>query len=134
MGYSSPVLFSAIQRIAGYDRLVIKWWWLVLAVVALMFLLACWRVLVLTIVWLRKPTKSPKRLLKTLARLHGLSAKERKLILALASKLPGKTHAAILFADPSKWAWKQVEDPNAIAPLEKLYAKIFGFSRDHQAT
>ena len=132
MSRFSPLLFSAIQRIAGYDRLAIKWWWRVQAVVAMMLLLASWRVSVLAILWLRKPTKNPKSLLKMLVRLHGLSLKERKLILGLASKLPFETPAAILFADPSRWAWKQVEDPNTIASLEKLYAKIFGFPRDHQ--
>ncbi len=132
MSHFSPLLFAAIYRIEGYNRLIIKWWWLVPAVVAMMFLLACWRVSVLAILWLRKPSKNPKSLLKTLVRLHGLSLKERKLILGLASKLPLETPAAILFADPSRWAWKQVEDSNTIASLEKLYAKIFGFPRDHQ--
>ena len=136
MNAFEPVLFSAIfsaiYRIEGYDRLIIKWWWAVLAIVVLMFLMACWRVLVLIITWFRKPTENPKKLFKTLTRLHRLTAAERALIQGLVPKLPSGIPDAILFADPSSWAWKKVEDPNAIAPLEKLYAKIFGFPRDHQ--
>jgi len=132
MNHSAAVFFSAIYRIEGYDRLFVKWWWAVLAIVALMSLLAFWRVLVLTILWLRKPTENPRKLFKMLARIHGLSTIERKLILVLVPKLPAETPIAILFADPSTWAWKKVEDTNSIAPLEKLYVKIFGFPRDHQ--
>jgi len=132
MIHSFTVFFSAIYRIEGYDRLIVKWRWAVLAIVALMSLLAFWRVLVLTILWLRKPTENPRKLFKTLSRIHGLSSKEQILILGLVSKLPAGTPKAILFADPSTWAWKKVEDTNSIAPLEKLYAKIFGFPRDHQ--
>jgi len=132
MIHSAQVFFSAIYRIEGYDRLIVKWWWAVLAIAALMSLLAFWRVLVSTILWLRKPTENPRKLFKTLSRIHGLSSKERTLILSLVPKLPAGTPKAILFADPSTWAWKKVEDTNSIAPLEKLYAKIFGFPRDHQ--
>ena len=132
MNHSATLFFSAIYRIEGYDRLIIKWWWAVPAIVALMSLLAFWRVLVLTILWLRKPTENPRKLFKTLARIHRLSSIERRLILVLVPKLPAGTPIAILFADPSTWAWKKVEDTNSIAPLEKLYVKIFGFPRDHQ--
>ena len=134
MNHSVILFFSTIYRIEGYDRLVFKWWWAVLAIVALMSLLAFWRVLVLTLLWLRKPTENPRKLFKTLARIHGLSTKEQKLILGLVPKLPVGTPKAILFADPSTWAWKQVEDTNSIATLEKLYAKIFGFPRDRQGS
>ena len=132
MNHSATVLFCAIHRIEGYDRLIIKWWWSVLAIVALMSLLAFWRVVVLTILWLRKPTENPRKLFKTLARIHGLSSKERTLILSLLPKLPAGTPEAILFVDPSTWAWNKVEDTNSIDLLEKLYAKIFGFPRDNQ--
>ncbi len=132
--YCSPAWFiSAIYRIEGYDRLAIKWWWwAALAVVALMVLLACWRLVVITIMWLQKPTENPKRLYKTLARLHRLTATEKVLLSGLIRKLPTGTPDSILFADPSTWAWQQVEDPNTIAPLEKLYAKIFGFAREDE--
>ena len=63
MNHSATLFFSAIYRIEGYDRLIIKWWWAVPAIVALMSLLAFWRVLVLTILWLRKPTENPQKLL-----------------------------------------------------------------------
>jgi len=132
MNHSATVLLSAIHRIEGYDRLIVKWWWAVLAIVALMSLLAFWRVLVLTILWLRKPTENPRKLFKALARIHRLSSAERTLILGLLPTLPAGTPEAILFVDPSTWAWKKVEDPNSIVLLEKLYAKIFGFPRDHQ--
>ena len=128
------VCFSAIQRIEGYDRLIVKWWWGVLGIIALMILLASWRLAVQFILWCQKPITSPKSLFKQLVRLHRLSAEEKSLISGLAPKLPKGVPVAILFVDPSSWAWKQVQDPNALELLEKLYAKIFGFPRDRFGT
>lgn len=128
------VCFSAIQRIEGYDRLIVKWWWGVLAIIVLMILLAGWRLTVQFILWCQKPITSPKSLFKQLVRLHRLSAEEKSLISGLAPKLPKGVPVAILFVDPSSWAWKQVHDPNALELLEKLYAKIFGFPRDRFGT
>ena len=126
--------FSAIQRIEGYDRLIVKWWWGVLAIITLMSLLASWRLTVQIILWWQKPTTSPKSLFKQLVRLHRLNAEEKSLISGLVPKLPSGVPVAILFVDPSSWAWKQVQDPNALESLEKLYAKIFGFPRDRFGT
>ena len=128
------VCFSAIQRIEGYDRLIVKWWWGVLAIIVLMILLAGWRLTVQFILWCQKPITSPKSLFKQLVRLHRLSAEEKSLISWLAPKLPKGVPVAILFVDPSSWAWKQVQDPNALELLENLYAKIFGFPRDRFGT
>lgn len=128
------ICFSAIQRIEGYDRLIVKWSWGVLAIIAFMILLASWRLSVQFIRWWQKPTTSPKSLFKQLVRLHRLSAKEKVLISELAPKLPLGVPVSILFVDPSSWAWKQMQDPNAIEMLEKLYVKIFGFPRDRFET
>ena len=128
------VCFSAIQRIEGYDRLIVKWWWGVLAIIVLMILLVGWRLTVQFILWCQKPITSPKSLFKQLVRLHRLSAEEKSLISGLAPQLPKGVPVAILFVDPSSWAWKQVQDPNALELLEKLYAKIFGFPRDRFGT
>lgn len=132
MKHDLLVCISAIQRIEGYDRLIVKWWWLSLPVLALMVLLAIWRLTLLTVLWWQKPRSNPNGLFRQLARIHRLSAKEKSLISGLAQKLPIGMSAAILFADPSCWAWKQVEDPSNLEKLEKLYAKIFGFPRDSQ--
>ena len=130
MKHEFSVCFAAIQRIEGYDRLIVKWWWLSLPVLALMVLLAVWRLTLITVLWLQKPRSNPNRLFRQLVRLHRLNIKESSLISRLAQKLPNGLSAAILFADPSCWAWKQVEDPSNVEMLEKLYAKIFGFPRD----
>ena len=132
MNYETLVCLSAIQRIEGYDRTIVKWWWLVLPILALMVMLALWKMTVLTILWWQKPRSNPTGLFRQLVRLHQLNAKEKLLLSRLAQKLPNGRSAAILFADPSSWTWKQVEDPNHIELLEKLYAKIFGFPRDGQ--
>ena len=124
------ISFSAIQRITGYDNLIFKWWWVFLPIIALMVLLACWRLLVTAILWWRKPRRRPKNLFQQLARLHRLTAKDRSLMARLVSKLPNGIPAAILFADPTTWAWKQESDPKVIESMEKLYAKIFGFPRE----
>ena len=134
MVYPFPVCFTAIQRIEGYDRLIVKWWWGVLAIIALMILLASWRLTVQFILWCQKPKTSPTSLFKQLVRIHRLSAQEKALISGLVPKLPTGVPIAILFVDPSSWAWKQVQDPIAVESLEKLYAKIFGFPRDRVET
>ena len=134
MVYQLPICFSAILRIEGYDRLIAKWWWGVLGIIALMILLASWRLAVQFILWCQKPKMSPKSLFKQLVRLHRLSPQEKMLISDLAPKLPTGVPVSILFVDPSSWDWKQVEDPNSIDLLEKLYAKIFGFPRDRLET
>ena len=134
MNYEPLVCFSAIQRIEGYDRMIVKWWWLGLPILALMVMLALWKLTVLTILWWQKPRSNPSSLFRQLVRLHGLNANEKSLLSGLAKKLPSGLSAAILFADPSCWAWKKVEDPNNLELLEKLYAKIFGFPRDSQTS
>ena len=124
------VFWSTIHRIEGYDRLIVKWWWGGLAIIALMVLLACWRLTVQIVLLCQKPRSRPNSLFKQLIRLHRLSAKEKSLISGLVARLPTGVPAAILFVDPSFWARKKEEDP-AIAELEeKLYTKIFGFPRD----
>ncbi len=130
MNNEFPGYLSAIQRIEGYDRLIVKWWWAGLAIIALMVLLACWRLTVQLILWWQKPKSNPKGLFKQLARLHRLNNEEKTLISSLSPKLPNGVPSAILFVDPSSWAWKQVQDPNHLESLERLYAKIFGFPRD----
>ncbi len=132
MKHDFLVCIAAIQRIEGYDRLIVKWWWLSLPVLALMVLLAVWRLTLITVLWWQKPRSNPNGLFRQLVRLHRLSAKEKSLISGLAQNLPKGLSAAILFADPSCWAWKQVEDPSNLEMLEKLYAKIFGFPRVSQ--
>jgi len=122
--------FSVIQRISGYDRLIIKWWWVFLPIIALMVLLACWRVVISTVLWWRKPRCRPKNLFLQLGRLHKLNAKEKSLLAGVVAKLPKGIPAAILFADPTTWMWNQETDPQNIAAMEKLYAKIFGFPRE----
>lgn len=122
--------FSVIQRITGYDRLIIQWWWVFLPIIALMVLLACWRVLVGSVLWWRKPRSRPKNLFLQLTRIHRLSAKERSLLAGIVAKLPKGIPASILFADPTTWSWQQETDPKIIAAMEKLYAKIFGFPRE----
>ncbi len=125
-----PVCLSAILRIEGYDRLIVKWWWLGLAIIALMVLLASWRLSVQIILWWKKPRSNPRALFRQLVRVHRLNAKEKALIYGLATKLPRGVPAAILFADPSSWAWNQIKEPMLLDSMEKLYAKIFGFPRD----
>jgi hypothetical protein len=122
--------FSAIHRITGYDRLILKWWWAFLPIIAFMVLLACWRVLVSFVLWYRKPRSRPKNLFLQLARVHRLTTKEKSLLAGLAAKLPKGMPPAILFADPTTWTWKQDTDPKVMATMEKMYAKIFGFPRE----
>jgi len=129
-----PVSFSAILRIEGYDRLIVKWWWVGLAIIALMVLLASWRLTVQVILWCNKPRSKPRGLLQQLVRVHRLSVKERALISRLAPLLPRGVPVAILFADPSSWAWNQIKEPTVLDSLEKLYAKIFGFPRDREGS
>ena len=126
----SILFWMEIQRIEGYDRLVVRWWWFALAIAALMILLAVWRLIVQIVVWWIKPRSNPQRLFRQLIRLHGLTKYEKSLVKGLAPKLPQGAHAAVLFVDPSSWAWKQVEDTKTRDSLEKLYLKIFGFARD----
>ncbi len=125
-----PVSFSAILRIEGYDRLIVKWWWVGLAIISLMVLLASWRLTLHAILWWNKPRSKPKGLLRQLVRVHRLSSKERALISRLAPTLPRGVPVAILFADPSSWAWNQIKEPTVLDSMEKLYVKIFGFPRD----
>ena len=122
--------FSVIYRIEGYYRLIIKWWWVFLPIIALMVLLACWRVLVGVVLWWQKPRCRPKNLFLKLARIHRLNAKEKSLLEGIVAKLPKGIPAAVLFADPTTWTWQQETDPKVIAAMEKLYAKIFGFPRE----
>lgn len=130
---------AEIYRIEGYDRLIFKWWWIGLPIIALMVLLACWRLTVQTVLWWQKPRSNHNGLFRQLARIHGLSQQERSLIARLKPTLPSGAPLAVLFADPSSWAWKQLVDPQIIEPrvfeqLEKLYLKIFGFPRDQVGT
>ncbi len=125
-----PVRFSAILRIEGYDRLIVKWWWVGLAIISLMVLLASWRLTVHAILWWNKPRSKPRGLLRQLVRVHRLHSKERALISRLAPTLPRGVPVAILFADPSSWAWNQIKEPTVLDSMEKLYVKIFGFPRD----
>ena len=125
-----PVRFTAILRIEGYDRLIVKWWWVGLAIISLMVLLASWRLTLHAILWWNKPRSKPKGLLRQLVRVHRLSSKERALISRLAPTLPRGVPVAILFADPSSWAWNQIKEPTVLDSMEKLYVKIFGFPRD----
>jgi len=127
------ICLLAIQRIEGYDRLIFKWWWLGLAVVALMILLACWQAILQVVLWWQKPTFNPERLFSRLASLHQLSRQERVLIAGFTTNLKRGLPPAILFADPSSWEWSRIEDPNVIPLLEKLHLKIFGFPRDGKA-
>ncbi len=124
--------WAEILRIEGYDRLVVKSWWICLPIVALMVLLACWRLVVLLVLWWQKPRSNPNGLFRQLARIHGLTPFERCLVSKLQPTLPPGAPLAILFADPSSWAWKKVTDPKVLEPLEKLYLKIFGFPREHE--
>ena len=130
MNNEIPICLFAILRIEGYDRLIVKWWWLGLAIIALMVLLACWRLTVQLILWWKKPRSRPGSLFRQLARVHRLNAREKALIFRLAPQLPRGVPAAILFADPSSWTWNQIKEPTALDSLEKLYVKIFGFPRD----
>ncbi len=134
MEFHTHLCLAEIRRIEGYDRVVVKWWWIVLPVIALMVLLACWRLAVLLVLWWQKPRANPNRLFRQLARIHGLTANERTLVAKLQPVLPSGAPLAVLFADPSSWVWKKIADPKVVEPLEKLYVKIFGFSRDHEGT
>ena len=125
-----PVSISAILRIEGYDHLIVKWWWVGLAIIALMVLLASWRLTVQVILWWNKPRSKPRGLLRQLVRVHRLNSEERALISRLSPLLPRGVPASILFADPSSWAWNQIKEPTVLDSLEKLYVKIFGFPRD----
>ena len=125
-----PVRFTAILRIEGYDRLIVKWWWVGLAIISLMVLLASWRLTLHAILWWNKPRSKPRGLLRQLVRVHRLNSKERALISRLAPTLPRGVPVAILFADPSSWAWNQIKEPTVLDSMEKLYVKIFGFPRD----
>lgn len=134
MNHEFFVCLSSIQRIEGYDRLIVKWWWGGLAIIAMMVLLACWRLTVQIVLLCQKPRSRPNSLFKELIRLHRLSAKEKSLISGLVARLPAGVPAAILFVDPSCWARKQEGDPVIAELEEKLYAKIFGFPRDRLRT
>ncbi len=139
MIYRLPIYFADILRIEGYDRIIFKWWWIGLPIIALMVLLACWRLTVQAILFWKKPRSKPKALFRQLARIHGLSRSEKSLLARLKPTLPRDTPLAVLFADPSTWAWKQLVDarmvePHSLEQLEKLYLKIFGFPRDQQGS
>jgi hypothetical protein len=134
MAYESIFLLAEILRIEGYDRVTLKWWWFLLPIIALMVLLACWRLTVQLIqIWMR-PRANPTGLFRLLAGVHRLNKAERALISKLKCTLPSGAPLALLFADPSCWAWKKITDPRTIEPLEKLYLKIFGFPRDQDET
>jgi len=132
MGSPSQLLWAEILRIEGYDRVPMKWWWFGLPIIALMVLLASWRMTVQLVQWWLQPRLDPNGLFRQLARLHGLNTKERSLLSELGSTLPSAAPIAVLFADPSSWAWKKVPDQKGIQPLEELYLKIFGFPRDQE--
>ena len=134
MNVEFSVFLSTLQRIEGYDRLIVKWWWGGLAIIALMILLACWRLTVQIVLLCQKPRSRPKSLFKQLMRLHRLSANEKSLISRRVARLPTGVPAAILFVDPSCWVKKQDEDPAVVELEEKLYSKIFGFPRDRLRT
>jgi hypothetical protein len=127
---TSLMFWMALQRIEGYDRLIVRWWWFAVALAALMILLASWKLIVQTLLWWNKPRSNPKRLLQQLSRVHKLTKEELKLFQQLVAKLPSGTHPAILFVDPSSWSWKHVHEMTARQSLEKLYSKIFGFPPD----
>jgi hypothetical protein len=117
----------AIYRIEGYDRLIFRWWWVVMAIVALMILLATWRATVWFILWWNRPRSNPLQLFKHLSRVHGLNSKEIALFNVLKPKLPQGMPVAVLFVDPATWRFQQVDDEKTRDSLAKLYAKIFGF-------
>ena len=83
----SPCL-AEILRIEGYDRLLFQWWWLTLPIIALMVLLACWRLTVQMLLWWQKPRSNPVGLFRQLARVHSLNQQEKVLISRMHQALP----------------------------------------------
>ena len=128
------IYWMAILRIEGYDRLIVRWWWLALGLAALMILLALWRLIVQLLFRYTKPRSNPKRLLHQLIRLHGLTHEERILVDEMAPSLPSGTYPAILFVDPGSWSWKRVNDAKSREAMGKMYTKIFGFPPDFTGT
>ncbi|MEQ1824368.1 MAG: hypothetical protein ABL921_00395 [Pirellula sp.] len=119
-----------VQRIEGYDRLIMRWWWFLAILAALMIVLALWKGVVLLLVWWKKPRANPTRLFRQLCRMHELTKNEALLLRSLAKKLPRGTQSSILFVDPLCWNWSQTDKGEQKLTLEKLYAKIFGFPPD----
>jgi hypothetical protein len=122
--------WMAVQRIEGYDRLIVRWWWFAAAIATLMIVLALWKLVVVFTVWWNRPRVNPIRLFQQLARLHRLTKQEIKLLRNLSAKLPNEVHAAILYVDPATWCWSQIDETDMRNALEKVYEKIFGFPPD----
>jgi hypothetical protein len=127
------LVLLTLQRIEGYDRLILRWWWFAAAIAALMIALAAWKSCFLAIAWWRRPRSNPSRLFQQLSRMHKLTKKETSLLLAHAKKLPELPQSAVLFVDPTCWSWKKVEEESRKQSLANLYAKIFGFPPDTSA-
>lgn len=123
-------IFAAIQRIEGYDRLLFKWWWLTLPVAALMIALAIWKAISLLVSWIRKPSESPVKLFRSLAKVHNLTREELQLLTLMSEKLPAEMPRPVLFVEPSCWAWNQDPIVDQVELGEKLFQKIFGFPPD----
>lgn len=134
MNTSFSTMFLVIQRIEGYDKLVVRWWWAVVAIAALMIILATWRITLAVVRWWRRPQSKPNVLFKQLCRLHKLNKGDLEVFNSLKEKLPNGLNAVILFVDPATWQWKQAEDGNADDSVRKLYTKIFGFPPDKAAS
>jgi len=123
-------ILAAIQRIEGYDRLLFKWWWLTLPVAALMIALAIWKVISLLVSWIRKPSESPIKLFRRLAKVHNLTREELQLLTLMSEKLPAEMPGSVLFVEPSYWVWNQAPMVDKVDLGEKLFQKIFGFPPD----
>jgi hypothetical protein len=91
-----------------------------------MVLIAIWTIAILFANWYKKPKYSKKKLFKTLARTHRLSAKEVAMMKQLAKKLPPSVPAAVLFIEPSYWksvSAGQKEFANELA--NKIFGSAF---------
>lgn len=124
----SPIWMS-VQRIEGYDRIIMRWWWFIALIAALMILLALWKSLTLLIAWFKRPRSNPRRLFSQLVRIHKLNKKEKILLNALRKKLPDAHQHALIFVEPTVWPWANIEEDGR-ANLAALFQKIFGFPPD----
>jgi hypothetical protein len=130
MPWSTLTFVLVIQRIEGYDRLIVRWWWFPLAIAALMVLLALWKLTINFARYWKTPRSNPKRLFSQLCRVHSLSKAELALFRLLKERLPKEIDAAVLFVDPATWSWENMNQQGFGPSLEKLYVKIFGFPPD----
>ncbi len=124
----------------------LSWEWFLLCLAAsFMVLLASWKLGFILLAWWLAPPNSPQRLLRQLAKQHGLSAREFRALQKLAATLPTEVPMGALFVDPNLWcnqeefqrseiAQKHLQASGTQGPassplLEAVFRKLFGLAQ-----